>query len=559
MPVEVRDTVDYRRVRDLPRRRVNEADAAVWARVFTEQLRFPGVSMVLGPWQGQALYEAAHNDGAVLGLPVGFGKTLIAELLPVVMGAVRPILVAPAVLEDQIYAMRGAIQTEWHTAQPPAQIVPPSRLAPESGAGLLDAIDPDLIIIDECDELSNPKSSAVRRLDRFILAHPHVKVVCMTGTLTRKSIMGYWHLLCWALRERAPVPMTQSEASIWALAIDESRGRDWTRVDCGPLGATVEAARAWYRKRLTETPGVLIVDGDSAADVPLTIRQRLAREDPKLDSVYREFLRTFEAPGGEVVTDPLSRWRIDGQFGCGLYTRFNPPPAIAWRDARRESAKFVRAMIANSDGWSRPLDTEAQVFKRYPDNPIVSEWRRLEPTYDPEEHSETVWFTDSAVMSVVDWLNESTEPGAVWCGSVDFAEAVARVAKLSYYGRKGRDQYGGGLHAAPPDRSFVASWHANKKGFNLQAWRRALVVFPPQSAKWLEQLFGRHHRQGQTKPVTIDVLITSGGTLQAFDSAIREANFARDTVGMTQKILRARIVRAVPKITASNKYRWATG
>ena len=95
------------------------------------------------------------------------------------------------------------------------------------------------------------------------------------------------------------------------------------------------------------------------------------------------------------------------------------------------------------------------------------------------------------------------------------------------------------------------------RGFNLQAWRRHLIVHPPQSAKYLEQVFGRSHRYGQTMPVEVDILATSGGTLDGFEAAISEASCVRERDGMTHKIMRAQVVRAEPPTTAGNRFRWA--
>ena len=551
---EVRDTEDLRRVRRLPRRRLSEGDAAAWAAVLTDQLRLPGGAQRLRPWQGMALAEAAENDGAFLALPVGQGKTLISFLLPVVMQARRPVLVVPAALREKTYADFGAYLPHWQAPRTPARVMALQEIAPERGAMLLEQIGPDLIVIDECDELANPASSAARRIDRYIVAHPDTRVVLMTGTPGRKSILNYWHLLCWALRERAPVPMTKGEAEMWAMALDEGRGRSPMTARPGPLGASVENARAWYRARLVETPGVVVVDGDSC-DAPLTVRVRLAREDPCLDNAFATFLRTLETPDGMPVSDPLSRWRLDGQLGCGLYLRWNPAPPDAWRDARRAVAKFVRDTIARSTHGRRPLDTEAQVLRAYAEHPIVTAWQAIRGTFEPR--TEAVWLSDSVIESVRDWLAESPEPGIVWTGSVEFADALARATRLPYYGREGRDQHGRGLHAADPARSMVSSWYANKRGFNLQAWRRQLLVMPPQSAKYLEQIFGRSHRAGQDRHVVVDVLATSGGTLDSFEAAIAEAGFGRETFGLTQKILRADVQRATPRLTAGNRYRWA--
>jgi type III restriction/modification enzyme restriction subunit len=549
---EVRHTVEFERVAALPRRLLTQADAEAWAAALTPILACPGSRAALRPVQAYALAEAAENHGAWLALPVGAGKTLISFLLPRLMNARRPLLVIPATLREKTSADFASYVGAWRAPNPVPRRVSFTELSVESGARLLEDFQPDLIIIDEADELASRDSSAVRRIDRYVVAHPDCAIVPMTGTPSRKSIMGYWHLLCWALRERAPVPMHEGEAEMWAAALDEKpRGR---RVHPGPLGGTVASARAWYRARLAQTPGVVIFDGDSCSQ-PLTVRVRLAPEDPEIDRHFERFMVEQESPGGIPVSDPLSRWRIDAQLGCGVYLRYRVPPPEAWREARRELCRFVRDRIAHSTSTSRPLDTELQVLKRYADHPIVETWQRIKPTFEPE--TEPVWLSASAVHDVVAWLRADAAPGIVWCGCVELAHAIQAATRLAYYANQGKDQNGNGLHVAPPGRSLIASWHANKKGFNLQAWRRQLIVHPPQSAKWLEQIFGRSHRAGQDRPVTVDVLATSGGTLDGFEAAIAEARFARDTVGLTQKIIRAEIVRAQPRITRSNRFRWA--
>lgn len=555
---EVRDTLDYQRIANLPRRRLSLSDAEAWARTLTDELRLPGSSEALRPWQGYSLAEFAANDGAFLGLGVGHGKTLITYLAPTMVGSLRPLLIVPgAGLVEKTYEDFADYLPHWRQPLTMPRVITLQSLSSESGQTLLDDYRPDLIMIDECDELANLKSSAAARLDRYIRGNDgDVRVLCCTGTPGRKSILNYWHLLCWCLRDGAPVPLMPSEASLWALAIDEARGRNPGRVRPGVLGATVELARRWYRDRLIETPGVVIVDGDSCT-APLTIRTRLAREDPKLNKTFDRFHHTLETPGGEIVSDPLSRWRIDGQFGCGLYTYFDPPPPEDWRLARRALAGFVRKRIDQSRRTTRPLDSKAMVMRRYTDHPIVTEWRRVKDTYDTKKHTRVAWITDSTIHSVRDWLAEDGTPGIVWSGSVEFGAACALATRLPYYGPEGRDANGVNLRNADASRSLVASWHANKRGFNLQAWTRQLIVMPPQSAKYLEQIFGRSHRAGQEEHVIVDVLATSGGTLDAFETAIDEAGFNLDTVSMTQKVLRATIQRCTPRITDANRYRWA--
>ena len=146
----------------------------------------------------------------------------------------------------------------------------------------------------------------------------------------------------------------------------------------------------------------------------------------------------------------------------------------------------------------------------------------------------------------------------MWCGSVEFAQKLAKATGLRYFGRKGKSRDGSVLYAAPTGVSMVCSWNANKKGFNLQPWPRQLIVMPPQSAKWIEQIIGRSHRSGQEREVLIDILLTSGGTIDLVETALREARFAKKTTSLTQKVLRAKIRRAEPTKTPQNEFRWAT-
>jgi hypothetical protein len=547
-------TVEYDRIAALPRRALSQADAAVWARVLTDHLREPGATCELRPWQGLALAEAAEHRGAWLALPVGLGKTLISYLLPTLLGARAPVLVIPAALRDKTWSDFAAYRGQWRAPRNPCRVISREELALERSEHLLDEIAPDLMTIDEADEHSNSSSAAVRRIDRYRCSHLDAAYVCMTGTPSRTSTMGYWHQLCWCLLDGAPVPLTESEAQAWAAVLDHRVRDPGNRPHPGPLGANRGAAVAWFARRLRETPGVVIVDGDSC-DAPLTVRTRAAREDSALDEAFAKFALEFENPGGVCVSDPLSRWLLDGQLGCGLYTRWNPEPPKEWREARRDIAKFVRDKIAHSTRSRRPLDTELQVLRRYPAHPIVVRWLDVRSTFDPV--TETIWISSATLDSAIEWIHESDAPGIVWCGSIDFGERLARETGLPYYGRRGISTSGVPLHRAPK-QSMIVSWNANKKGHNLQAWTRQLIIMPPQSAKWLEQIFGRSHRSGQDQPVTADVLVTSGGTIDSFEAAIGEAQFARDSVGMTQKILRADIQRATIRKTPSNKYRWAT-
>lgn len=377
----------------------------------------------------------------------------------------------------------------------------------------------------------------------------------MTGTPSRKSIMSYWHLLGWCLRDQMPLPMHEGEANEWAAALDEGVFGGG-RADPGVLGRTRAEARSWYRKRLTETPGVLVVDEDSAGKIPLTVRWRFARPDAAMDRHYEQFLLRNVNPAGIDVTSGLERWRLDMQIGAGLFSYWIVPPPKPWADARRSFAGAVRDEIDRST-WSRqPLDTPAQVIRHCRHMPEVKAWVEIRHAFNPVSAYE--WFSSSALEDAAAWIAEAREPGVVWVGIPEFGHHLSRLTGLPYYGESGTNASGQFLNRATRGRSLIASWNANKEGFNLQDWKRALICQHPQSALYAEQLYGRHHRRGSLQPVTYDVLISSGGGIDAFETMIREAETVREREGLTQKILRATITRAKPTITPGSEFRWGS-
>ena len=565
----VNHTVEYNRVAALPRRVLNEADANAWAGVFTDELRAPGSRAKLRTWQGQCFAEAADCLGGFFVLPVGFGKTVLSYLLGHVVHGKRVLLILPANLikSGKTAGDFRSYVGEWLTPQPPPWAVSREWLALDANANYLDQFQPDVIVIDESDELANFDSATSRRLDRYIMARTREEcaVFCMSGTPSRNSIMAYWHLLRWCFRDGAPVPRTRGEAQRWAMAIDQVKNQaDSTRMDPGPLGVSRKDAVHWFRERLQQTPGVVIIDGDSAGTIPLKIVQRIPAECPKIDAAFRTFAVDQETPDGIPCADPLGRWRLDGFLGCGFYPRYvKPGPPKEWIDRRRARGRaygaLCKTVIDSSRSHREPADTERQVRRRYPDHPVITEWDEVK---DDPYPTEVVWLSTATLETAEAWLREAREPGIVWCGSVEFARELSRRTRLPYFGREGKDQNGNTLDtasrvAAWHTRSFICSWNANKKGFNLQPWRRHAVFVPPSSAKWVEQMIGRSHRAGQTKPVEWDFYLTSGARLDAFESTLGEARFARDSVGPKQKILRAEIVRVQAKLTDRNKYRYA--
>ena len=202
---------EFERVRDLPRRALNLETAREWAAFLTPRFALrPDAE--LRPWQAQSIADAVQCGGAWLALPVGQGKTLLSWLLPTAMQAERTLLIVPGSLAAKTYADFASYVDTWRAPARPIRIETREKLATVGGAEMLDAYQPDLIIIDEADDVSNARSAAARRIDRYVRKHD-VRVVAMTGTPARKSIMGYWHIVAWCLGDGAPLPLVESTRS----------------------------------------------------------------------------------------------------------------------------------------------------------------------------------------------------------------------------------------------------------------------------------------------------------------------------------------------------------
>ena len=201
---------------------------------------------------------------------------------------------------------------------------------------------------------------------------------------------------------------------------------------------------------------------------------------------------------------------------------------------------------------TNPKDTAKAVAKAYPHHPVVEAWNAIKATFTPEPEAE--WVSDSVVQWAVRWARAHPRGGLIWTSSVAVGEAIAGAAGVRYYGAEGEAADGSNIEHVD-DAVAVASINANTRGRNLQyRFHSGAVVGMPQSGEKLEQLFGRFHRSGQRRPVTWDLLMTSGGTRYAFDVATREAEGVLSVQAQKQKILRARMNDWNPPSTA---LRWS--
>lgn len=490
--------------------------------------------MQLRPVQAAALVEIGTVGGLFGPLRVGAGKTLISLLAPVVSEAVRPLLLVPAALVDK--TRRDEAELSQHFDLVEIEIVSYEWLGRAQAADALEKLAPDLIIADEVHRLKNPRAAVTRRVRRYMADHPETKFVAMSGTVTKRSLKDYAHLLKWT-HDDPPIPQNYRDLELWADALDERKGQT-RRADpdalvelCDEFEAAVwdrdprSAARQAYRRRLTETPGV-VATSETPIDASITVRSVEPPPSPGIDEAFHKLRTLWETPDGWPISDGLAMFRHARELALGFYYVWDPRPPAYWLEARRAWAAFVRGVLARS----RSLDSELQVRQQHADAPECVEWLAVRKHFEP--NTVPRWIDDSVVEFCAGF------DGIVWTEHTHFAERLAAVSGVPYFGRKGKDKAGKAIedHAGP----MIASIQSNATGRNLQAWHNNLIASMPANGMQTEQLFGRTHRDGQTADeVRFDVVTNCAEHVGAFWQAVNDAKYVFDSTGSPQKILLA--------------------
>jgi hypothetical protein len=583
---EVEATDELRRILALPRRDpvAPEGLAAELTEILAVRDRCPGAvlppradgictvcdhPMVLRPLQALALHDIGICGGAFLPLDLGEGKSLVSFLAPWVLDAGRVILLERASLLKKTALERDALMRHWLIPNH-IRLMSYQMLGLVQSASELDlffrqdradrAERPDLIIADETQALKNRDAAVTRRVERHMKKYPDTRFVGMTGTIMRKSICDFAHIVRWALKDGAPVPRKDSEVDEWALALDDRIENEFMRVEPGALlqfanpeeirlYGELKAARLGFQRRLRETPGIVPSATTGAkVDVGLTIRS--LRYDVSMTSTeYFSELREGRTPDGYDIMEATDVWRHERELALGFYQVWDPAPPEEWRAARRAWYSFVRMVRSRSHTLDSPkqvemaCDAAAAGDVRMTDTlavgiGILAKWRAIEPTFKPNPIA--VWHDDSALRVAAKWM--SAEPGIVWVEHIPFGQRLATMTGTKYYGPDGLAPDGEFIDHADPKRCVIASVKANKEGRNLQLkWRRNLITTMCEGADLIHQVIGRTHRSRQTRDVLVDVFLGCRAHANAWEKATSSASSIVDTVGTQNKLLVAKI------------------
>ncbi len=540
----VQHTPELVRVMSIPRRKPEDFPTWVVERM-TSILKTPHGTMTLKHVQAMALLEIGMYGGLFGPIRVGAGKTLISLLASTVMRAWRPLLLIPASLaqktQDDIrfYSKHFKIPRF-------IRIESYSLLGKAQHSNLLNQYRPDLIIADECHKLRNKRTAVTRRMIRFMRYNPGTRFVAMSGTVTKRSLQDFEHILKWSHKDFAPVPFPVGEVLEWAAALDEkiAPGRRTAPGAllqlCGPEDLGNDAltnARSGFKRRLIQTPGIVATQ-EKKLDIELSINSVSCDLNSDIDRAFSTLRDDWLTPDGWHLWDAFEIARHARTLALGFYYRWNPRPPEDWYEARKAWAKACREIIGNSKNLDSMQQVVLSIKRGETSCTELDPWQEIEPSFTP--NTEAVWIDDSVVRFAADWAKQSI--GVVWTTHTAFATALTNLSRMPYFASEGlctRTKLP--ISSEDGTRSIISSLNSNRQGQNLQQFNRGLVVCPPSNGEWWQQLLGRHHRPGQTKPVTFDLLQVCLEHVTALNQAIKDSHFAQQITGDAFKLCHAEI------------------
>ncbi len=629
------DAEELKRICSLPAKRdfTQEEIAAFSQRLVQAEWFSRGFRLRAG--QCAAVYDFKQTGGGFFPLKVGAGKAgtalLCADLFfKRTQGRGKALLLLPSQLYLEMvryhipWARRRTVfampyfglvgkpqdkrQAIAHSDYRGLYIMGYSQLSGRDADELLHAIDPELVICDEAWYLHNKSSARTKRLFRWVekrASSPkgRPRGVCLTGTITQKSILEYWHLLTWCLDMSAPVPLLQGLVRDWSLVLDTdafmraelpAKHRamiapivSWARAQfpaeakAGRLTTDVAGFRRAYRLRLTSAPGV-VSSGEEDLGTTLEIQNRPVVDYekspgwPKIKQLIHQVRKDWKTPSGDLIEFAIHKWKWQFELSAGFYNE------QVWPEAKDLAHR--RGVAVNQAQWM--IDTakrHKELKSEYSSD--LREWieRRGKPGLDTpwlvggsfSKHGARevgdgalykLWHTMKSlefkgidrvplqravpicpykVNAAVEWAKTEVPDGEgalIWVWNIALGKWVTNALAKAGINAIYAGAGHGKLFLDPNNhkRIIVARIKSHGEGRNLQAWGHQLVLQWPRSPVWAQQMLGRCHRPGQRRDhLVVRTVNTILFDRENYSACLNDACYVQATTGDSQKILMA--------------------
>jgi hypothetical protein len=525
--------------------------------------------------QTRALCEFHDNGGLWLQGPLGCGKTGVALLAPTLLEeffpeGIRALYIVPgaAIKSRKVIGEIDTMREHWTIIN--FGLVSYQKLAREEQEFFF--FEPpgpyNVLILDEAHFCRNEEAAVTKRIHRLrdkagkeitvirigtgqeflVKVPPPPRTAVMTATPIKDSLSDVSHTMQWSHGDGCPVPVVDSDLRDWCGVLDAEPAE---RLAPGALTVfsggkdDLESVRKGVGKWIFDTPGFVsssetYVDAKLETylrDVPLTEAEdqhfRTLRGDPDHndDPEDPDYCPGFTTPDGDVFTEAAELWRHACSLALGYFTIWDPDAPPEWRKKRYRWHSWARNILKES----HTIDTLAQLATavdngRFEDHfdtfleggrpvektlrKVLEEWREIEPTFIP--NSVPVWVGDTALKYATKWLERG---GIVWTGHRHFGLELSKRTGCPFFSSEGLSEDGQQSIVDSPAKSIIASSVACSAMFNLQRYNRNLIASVWPTGYAVEQLYGRTHRQGQRRDVTVEWMISCREQLDGFARA----------------------------------------
>jgi len=236
---------------------------------------------------------------------------------------------------------------------------------------LLANVAPELIIADEAHNLSNKTSSRYKRVNRYMVEKPETEFIALSGTMGKKTLNDYYHIMKWCLKDKCPMPRTQVEVDNWANVLDTSFSEytsdgtllpmlNWAKMNGrSELERDIAGYRKSFNHRLATTRGIVFAIGEDdigtsilfnniSADVPddyegMEELNRLRDQLHQLDT----------SPDGDIIDFAIHKFRHDYELTAGFYNSLKWPLVEDVMKRRDLSNYEADALLERSKDYHR--------------------------------------------------------------------------------------------------------------------------------------------------------------------------------------------------------------
>lgn len=349
----------------------------------------PSGSMKLFPEQVKAMMQY-HDFGSIIcPISVGGGKTLVSVLAAndgyTLFGKRKILLMTPSHLVNQLRQtelpkyrkiMSINVPFYWLAGESASRrmmmaksnragcyVVSYSLLSTSSGAEIMDAIAPDLVIGDEIHRVASANPSARGRRFKEMIKKYSPAIVGLSGTITKKSPRDYHFLVVNALQERSFIPRPAMLNDEWSKILDTNASSiDQFQPNQAPQPGPIKIVVDWAKKnfhdekyknnlvgfrksfydRMRTTPGVIVSSGKDLvnsslrfSNIKISAAEKKASQGwDKLQELVNTLVNEWVSPNGDEIEHAMHIWRYRYELeGIGAYN------SLFWPDAEAIAKK----------------------------------------------------------------------------------------------------------------------------------------------------------------------------------------------------------------------------